>query len=218
MFAGVNGQSRAAANTYMRALQPRFGAAYKLNEKLVVRGGWGRYYLNPSNSYIQSTGFSTSTPLVSSLDGGRTPISESAQQSLSLGPAASSGVDRRSPDECRPGFDRGESELHPAPHGPVFVWLPVRAAQTFETGCQLCRQPRQESRIESTRQLHSAEPPSTMRRVGRRYCRLSARRWFRTPSTRRRHSAVRRISAVRPWHVPHWPLPIRNSAASPCRI
>ncbi len=74
LFAGVNGQSRAAANTYMRALQPRFGAAYKLNEKLVVRGGWGRYYLNPSNSYIQSTGFSTSTPLVSSLDGGRTPI------------------------------------------------------------------------------------------------------------------------------------------------
>ena len=73
-FAGVNGQSRAAANLYKRALQPRFGAAYKINEKLVVRGGWGRYYLNPSNSYIQSTGFSTSTPLVSSLDGGRTPI------------------------------------------------------------------------------------------------------------------------------------------------
>ena len=40
----------------------------------MVRGGWGRYYLNPSNNYIQSTGFSTSTPLVTSLDGGRTPI------------------------------------------------------------------------------------------------------------------------------------------------
>jgi Carboxypeptidase regulatory-like domain len=74
LFAGVNGQPRGAANTYMRAIQPRAGFAYRLKEKLVVRGGWGRYYLNPSNNYIQSTGFSTSTPLVSSVDGGRTPI------------------------------------------------------------------------------------------------------------------------------------------------
>jgi hypothetical protein len=74
LFAEVNGQPRGAANTYMRAVQPRFGFAYRLREKLVIRGGWGRYYLNPSNNYIQSTGFSTSTPLVTSLDGGRTPI------------------------------------------------------------------------------------------------------------------------------------------------
>jgi hypothetical protein len=75
LFAGVKGQPRTAANTYMHAVQPRFGLAYRITEKLVVRGGWGRYYINPSNSYIQSTGFSTSTPLVTSLDGGRTPIS-----------------------------------------------------------------------------------------------------------------------------------------------
>lgn len=75
LFAGVNGQPRGAANTYMHAIQPRFGFAYRITDKLVVRGGWGRYYINPSNNYIQSTGFSTSTPLVTSLDGGRTPIS-----------------------------------------------------------------------------------------------------------------------------------------------
>src|SRR5262249_9282800 len=74
LFAGVNGQPRPAADTYMRAIQPRFGLAYRVKEKLVVRGGWGRYYLNPSNNYIQSIGFSITTPLVSSLDGGRTPI------------------------------------------------------------------------------------------------------------------------------------------------
>ena len=74
LFAGVNGQPRGAANTYMRAVQPRAGFAYRMTNKLVVRGGWGRYYLNPTNNYIQSTGFSTSTPLVTSLDGGRTPI------------------------------------------------------------------------------------------------------------------------------------------------
>lgn len=74
LFAGVNGQPRAAADTYLKAVQPRIGFAYRVTNKLVARGGWGRYYLNPSNNYIQSTGFSTSTPLVTSLDSGRTPI------------------------------------------------------------------------------------------------------------------------------------------------
>ncbi len=74
LFAGVNGQPRGAADTYMKAIQPRFGAAYKVSNKLVLRGGWGRYYINPSNTYIQSSGFNTSTPLVSSNDGGQTQI------------------------------------------------------------------------------------------------------------------------------------------------
>ena len=74
LFAGVGGQPRGAANTYMKAVQPRVGAAYKVNNKMVLRGGWGRYYLNPSNTYIQSSGFNTSTPLVASNNGGETPI------------------------------------------------------------------------------------------------------------------------------------------------
>ena len=74
LFAGVAGQPRYAADIYMKAVQPRFGAAYRVNDKLVVRGGWGRYYINPTNAYIQSSGFNTSTPLVSSNDGGETPI------------------------------------------------------------------------------------------------------------------------------------------------
>jgi hypothetical protein len=74
LFAGVNGQSRYAADIDLRAIQPRIGLAYRLQDKLVIRGGWGRYYLNPNNNYIQSYGFNTSTPLVTSNDGGRTPI------------------------------------------------------------------------------------------------------------------------------------------------
>ena len=35
LFAGVNGQPRGAANTYMRAIQPRVGFAYRLTNKLV---------------------------------------------------------------------------------------------------------------------------------------------------------------------------------------
>ncbi len=73
LFAGVNGVPRNAADTYKKALQPRFGFAYQLNSKLVMRGGWGRYYSNPSNSYLQNTGFNASTSAVTSPDGGRTP-------------------------------------------------------------------------------------------------------------------------------------------------
>jgi hypothetical protein len=96
LFAGVNGQPRAAADTYMRAIQPRAGFAYRVKDNLVVRGGWGRYYLNPTNNYIQSIGFSTSTPLVASLDGGRTPIPNLLNNpfptGLLLPPGPSSGL------------------------------------------------------------------------------------------------------------------------------
>jgi hypothetical protein len=74
LFAGVNNQPRGAADLYMKAVQPRFGFAYRLRQNLVIRGGWGRYYLNPSNNWIQSSGFNTQTQLVTSNDGGRTPI------------------------------------------------------------------------------------------------------------------------------------------------
>src|SRR5262249_36918195 len=47
----------------------------KLTEKTVVRGGFGRTYLNPTpRGYGQ--GFSFTTILVSSLDGGRTPVTD----------------------------------------------------------------------------------------------------------------------------------------------
>jgi hypothetical protein len=74
LFAGVGGQPREAADVYKKAIQPRVGFAYRITDDLVLRGGWGRYYINPSNSYIQTTGFSVSTPLVTSLDSNRTPI------------------------------------------------------------------------------------------------------------------------------------------------
>jgi hypothetical protein len=74
MFAGVNGVDTNAANFYRNTWQPRAGFAYQLSNRLVMRGGWGLYFTNPNNDFLQTTGFSTSTPLVNSLDGGRTPI------------------------------------------------------------------------------------------------------------------------------------------------
>jgi hypothetical protein len=53
-------------------IQPRFGASYQMTNKTVLRGGYGISYL-PTFDPSSANGFSTSTPLVSSVDGGLTP-------------------------------------------------------------------------------------------------------------------------------------------------
>jgi len=48
----------------------RIGFAYQVRPKLVVRGGWGKYYLNPQNDYIQTAGYSYNTrPSIRSTSG-----------------------------------------------------------------------------------------------------------------------------------------------------
>jgi len=74
-FAGVNGQPRTAANLYTNTWQPRAGFAYALTPKTVIRGGWGRYFINPNNDFQQTYGFSNSTSLSASTDSNRTGIS-----------------------------------------------------------------------------------------------------------------------------------------------
>jgi hypothetical protein len=73
-FAGVGGQPTIVSKNDLNNWQPRVGFAYQVNDKLVLRGGYGLYYMNPNNNYLQTAGFSAFTPLVNSLDGGRTPI------------------------------------------------------------------------------------------------------------------------------------------------
>jgi len=73
-FAGVDGNRRVSTEASLTTFQPRFGAAYKLNEKTVLRGGYGMFYANwPISDYSQSQGFSTTTALVTTLDESRTP-------------------------------------------------------------------------------------------------------------------------------------------------
>ena len=75
-FAGVGGQPRGLWQADRNNFLPRFGFAYKLNDKMAVRGGYGIFFgvggvkLGNSNQ----TGFSLTTPLVPSLDGGLTFI------------------------------------------------------------------------------------------------------------------------------------------------
>ena len=74
LFAGVNGQPTIAYKRDLNNWQPRAGFAYSLNDRLVLRGGYGLYYMNPTNDAQINSGFQTSTPLVNSLDGNRTPL------------------------------------------------------------------------------------------------------------------------------------------------
>lgn len=75
-FAGVGGNRRNASNTDLNTLQPRIGAAYRLGDSTVLRGGYGLFYANwPTGDFLQTQGFSTSTALVASLDENRTPRS-----------------------------------------------------------------------------------------------------------------------------------------------
>ena len=59
-------------NSIVTTCQIRLGTAYHLNEKTVLRGGYGRYYLNPTGQG-HSQGFSIQSTLVPSLDDNRTP-------------------------------------------------------------------------------------------------------------------------------------------------
>jgi len=72
LFAGVDGLSRRAVNLDKNNIQPRLGFAYQLTNRMVVRGGWGVYYIYPTNRDLQFFGFAQVTPLVASLDGNRT--------------------------------------------------------------------------------------------------------------------------------------------------
>jgi len=73
-FTGVNGNSSMPAKIDWTGIQPRIGFAYRLKDRLVMRGGYGAYMVNPTNDWLQTYGFSNNTGLVNSLDGGRTPI------------------------------------------------------------------------------------------------------------------------------------------------
>lgn len=88
-FAGVNGNPRITGVKDLNNWQPRIGAAYSINDKLVVRGGYGLYFMNPNNNFLQTIGFSTSTPMVNSLDSNRTLASNNL-----LGNPYPSGINR----------------------------------------------------------------------------------------------------------------------------
>jgi hypothetical protein len=68
LFTGANGQPRNAYNVDWSNWAPRVGFAYRLNDKTVIRGGWGWMFAYGIEAGTTS-GFSISTPYISSLNG-----------------------------------------------------------------------------------------------------------------------------------------------------
>jgi hypothetical protein len=75
-FAGVNGQPSGLYETPKNNFMPRLGAAFRWNEKTVVRAGYGMFYgfLGQRRGDVIQSGFSQTTSLVPSLDNGLTFI------------------------------------------------------------------------------------------------------------------------------------------------
>lgn len=71
-YAGVDGQPATQVNSVWNQWQPRVGLAYRIDDKTVIRGGFGKFYQSTGTMQGQN-GFSRTTNLVSSIDGGLTP-------------------------------------------------------------------------------------------------------------------------------------------------
>lgn len=69
LFTNTGGQPRGAFDPDRNNFQPRVGVAYQLNEKTVLRGGYGLFYF-PAAEYGGATGFSVITPFSGTLTGG----------------------------------------------------------------------------------------------------------------------------------------------------
>lgn len=76
-FPGVNGNPTRQVLTNYRNFGPRFGFAYNVLPKTVIRGGYGLFYLpatgDDQGTNLGASGFFVSTTFNSSLDGGITP-------------------------------------------------------------------------------------------------------------------------------------------------
>lgn len=72
LFPGTNGQSIDAYNTDWGNWAPRAGFAYALNDKTVIRGGWGWVFAYGIEAGT-TDGFSITTPYIGSTNNGITP-------------------------------------------------------------------------------------------------------------------------------------------------
>ncbi len=73
-FAGVNGAPRDYFNTGATNFAPRFGLAYRLTNKTVLRAGYGMFYdtIGINQNHAKQEGFSQTTNLIPTIDNGIT--------------------------------------------------------------------------------------------------------------------------------------------------
>jgi trimeric autotransporter adhesin len=73
MYAGLGNNPLRSGNPNRNKFSPRVGAAYQLNEKTTVRGGYGMFWAPIPFTLQDPIGFTQSTPFVASLDNNATP-------------------------------------------------------------------------------------------------------------------------------------------------
>ena len=77
MYAGVDGNPTRQGKP-LNNIAPRGGFAWSVTEKMVIRGGYGLYWVPPisdtGESAIGARGYSASTTFLASTDGGLTPV------------------------------------------------------------------------------------------------------------------------------------------------
>lgn len=72
LYSGINGNPTLPFRRYLTNVGPRFGIAYAITPRTVLRGGYGLSYLG-QDATGPATGFNSSTTFSTSLDGGITP-------------------------------------------------------------------------------------------------------------------------------------------------
>jgi hypothetical protein len=72
-FVGVDGNPERPWDWDYNNIQLRAGTAYQLNDRTVLRAGYGRYFLNPTGQG-HTAAFSLQTRLIPSIDGNRNPL------------------------------------------------------------------------------------------------------------------------------------------------
>jgi hypothetical protein len=101
LFPGVNGADRGLYETPKKNFMPRFGFAYKLDDKTVLRGGYGIFFgfLGQRRGDVNQIGFNTNTAMTTTLDNGLTyletlsnPFQINNQNGLNQARGAADGV------------------------------------------------------------------------------------------------------------------------------
>jgi hypothetical protein len=98
VFAGVNGAPRREGNLDSNNFAPRFGFAWGVAPKTVVRGGYGLFYSSQieNSSFLgQVSAFDSITPYVGTIDSGATPFTTLANPfpaGFNVPPGSSAGL------------------------------------------------------------------------------------------------------------------------------
>jgi hypothetical protein len=105
-FVNAGGNGRSPFATELTNFQPRVGAAYRVRNDIVMRGGWGIFFI-PQYSQATSNGFSQITPYVGTLNSGETinnPVSNPFPSGVILPTGSAAGLSTMNggaPSTCR---------------------------------------------------------------------------------------------------------------------